>query len=102
MGTLGPDDPLPHEKAQSCKFPQEYWFGTFEKAQSYRCRAIIGPLAMRHLNDVSLTGRWRPVLVTGYMFHRNTGTDTLPLLKINIKINVKTLDLDSPEKTLLT
>ena len=60
--------PLPHGKAQSCKFPKEYWFGTFGKAQSYRCRVIIGPLAMRHLNDVSLAGRWWPVLVAGIDF----------------------------------
>ena len=57
---------------------------------------------MRYLNDVSPAGRWWPDLVTGYMFHRNTGTDPHPLLKINIKINAKTLDLDSPEETLLT
>ena len=56
VGTWGSGRPLPHGKAQSCKFPQEYWFGTFGKAQSYRCRVIIGPLAMRHLNDVSLAG----------------------------------------------
>ena len=31
VGTLDPDDSLPHGKAQSCKFPQEYWFGTLEK-----------------------------------------------------------------------
>ena len=83
-GGGGPDHPLPHGKTQSCNFPQEYWFGTFGKAQSYRCRVIIGPLAMRLLNDVLLAGRWWPVLVAGYRFHRNTGTDTIPLLK---KIN---------------
>ena len=64
IGPWGPDDSLPHGKAQSCKFPQEYWFGTFWK--SNRCRVITGPLVMRHLNDVSLVGRWWPVLVTGY------------------------------------
>ena len=32
VGTWDPDDSLPHGKAQSCKFPQEYWFGTFGKA----------------------------------------------------------------------
>ena len=52
VGTWGPDESLPHGKAQSCKFPQEYWFGTFGKAQSYQCRVIIGPLAMCHLNNV--------------------------------------------------
>ena len=80
VGTWGSEPPQPHRKAQSCSFPQEYWFGTFGKAQSYRCR----PLAMRHLNDVSLASRWWPVLVAGYMFHRNTSTDPIPLLK---KIN---------------
>ena len=28
----------------------------------------IGPLARSHLYDVSLAGRWWPVLVTGYRF----------------------------------
>ena len=84
VGTWGPGHPLPNGKAQSCIFPQEYWFRTFGKAHSYRCRVIIGPLAMRHLNDVSLAGRWWPVLDAGYRFHRNTGTDSLPFLKKNI------------------
>ena len=75
-GGGGLDNPLPHGKAQSCKFPQEYW-----KAQSYQCQVIIGPLAMHHLNDVSLAGRWWLVLVAGYRFHRNTGTDPRPILK---------------------
>ena len=30
----------------------------------YRFRVIIGPLARRHLYDVSLAGRWLSVLVT--------------------------------------
>ena len=59
VGTWDLEDSLPHGKAQSCKFPQEYWFGTFGKATD------VGS-AMRHLNDVSLVGRWWPVLVTGY------------------------------------
>ena len=67
----GQDDSLPHGKAQSCKFPQEYWFGTFGKAQSYLCRVIIEPLAMRHLNVVSLAGRRWPVLVTRYRLIKN-------------------------------
>ena len=52
---------------------------------------------MHLLNDVSLAGRWWPILVAGYRFHRNTGTDPIPLLKK--KKNVKTLDMDSPEET---
>ena len=39
---------------------------------------------MHHLNDVSLAGRWWPVLAAGYRFHRNTGTDPRPILKKNI------------------
>ena len=62
VGTGGLDYPLQHGNAQRCRSPQEYWFGTFGKAQSYRGRVIIRPLAK--------------------------------------KINVKTLDLDSPEETL--
>ena len=42
-------------------------------------------LSSDHLNDVSLADRWGPVLVPGYMFHRNTGTDPLPLLKKKYK-----------------
>ena len=44
-----------------------------------------------------MTFRW-PVLDTGFDFLRNTGTDPLhPFCKIKyIKINVKTLDLESP------
>ena len=44
---------------------------------------------MRHLNDVSLADQRGPVLVTGYMFHRNTGTDPLPPFekKINKRPN---------------
>ena len=34
------------------------------KVQSYLCRVIIGPLARRHLYDVSLAGRWLYVLLT--------------------------------------
>ena len=37
------------------------------KVQSYRYRVIIGPLARRHLYDVSLAGRWLPVLVTFFV-----------------------------------
>ena len=40
-GGGGQDNFLPHGKAQSCKFPQEYWFGTFGKAQSYGFQVII-------------------------------------------------------------
>ena len=56
---------------------------------------------MRHLNDVSLAGRWWPVLVSGRGFIRDTGTDHLPhfVKKVYLKINVKALDLDSPEET---
>ena len=72
------------EKQKSCNVPQDYWFRTYGKAQMYRCQVIIGPLAMRILNGVSLAGRWWPVLVAGYRFHRNTGTNPIPLLK---KIN---------------
>ena len=39
---------------------------------------------MHHLNDVSLAGRWWPVLAAGYRFHRNTGTVPRPILKKNI------------------
>ena len=39
------------------KFHQEYWFGTFGKAQGHRFRLIIAPLTMRHLNAVLLAGR---------------------------------------------
>ena len=45
VGTGGLDYPLQHGKAQRCRPPQEYWFGTFGKAQSYRGRVIIRPLA---------------------------------------------------------
>ena len=47
VGTGGPDHPLQHGKAQRCRSPQEYWFGTFGKAQSYRGRVIIRPLAKK-------------------------------------------------------
>ena len=32
---------------------------------------------MRLLNDVSLAGRWWPISVAGYKFHRNSGTVVL-------------------------
>ena len=35
VGTGGLDYPLQHGKAQRCRSPQEHWFGTFGKAQSY-------------------------------------------------------------------
>ena len=38
VGTGGLNYPLQHGKAQRCRSPQEHWFGTFGKAQSYRCR----------------------------------------------------------------
>ena len=52
VGTWDPDDSLPHGQAQSCKFPQEYWFGTFGKATD--------------VGSLSLVGRRWPVLVNGY------------------------------------
>ena len=51
VGTWGVlTTPSRMEKQKSCNVPQDYWFGTFGKAQSYRCQVIIGPLAMRLLN----------------------------------------------------
>ena len=64
VGTWGPDTPPPHGKAKSNKFPQEYWFGTNLPMSGHQ----------RTASDA-------PVLATGYRFHRNTGTDPLPLLK---------------------
>ena len=47
VGTGGLDYPLQHGKAQRCRSPQEHWFGTFGKAQSYRGRVIIRLLAKK-------------------------------------------------------
>ena len=58
--TGGPDTPSRMEKHKAVII-----LGLLvRKVQSYRCRVIIGPLARRHLYDVSLAGRWLPVLVT--------------------------------------
>ena len=48
VGTGGLDYPLQHGKAQRCRSPQEHWFGTFGKAQSYRGRVIIQPLGCQN------------------------------------------------------
>ena len=60
VSTGGPDTPSRMEKHKAVII-----LGLLvRKVQSYRCRVIIGPLARRHLYDVSLAGRWLPVLVT--------------------------------------
>ena len=62
----GPDPPPPPppEKTQKLRGPKQYWSRSPEKSQSYQasiqCWVIIGPPAKRHLNGVSLAGRWWP------------------------------------------
>ena len=57
VSTGGPDTPSRMEKHKAVII-----LGLLvRKVQSYRCRVIIGPLARRHLYDVSLEGRWLPV-----------------------------------------
>ena len=57
------------------------WWG--QRGSKYHCkRAIIGPPAKRHLNGVSLAGRWWPKLNAGMValwFYRGSG----PVLQRN-------------------
>ena len=54
----------PPEKSQKYRFSEQYWSRTLEKSQRYQASiqfwAIISMLAKRHLNGVSLAGRWWP------------------------------------------
>ena len=60
VSTGGHDHPSRMEKHKAV----DYLRITVGNVESYRCRVIIGPLARRHLYDVSLAGRWLSVLVT--------------------------------------
>ena len=61
-GTGGQDSPW---KITSLYLFEQYWSGSPGKLQSYQasihCRAIIGPLAKRYLNGISLVGWWWPI-----------------------------------------
>ena len=64
-GAGGPDSPPPPLKNKKrYRLSKQYWAGSPEKSQSYKasiqCWAAIGPPAKRHLNGVSLAGRWCP------------------------------------------
>ena len=61
-GTGGPDGPP--LKSQKYRVSLQYWYGSPEKSQSklarIQCSFIIGSPAKRHLNGISLEGRWWP------------------------------------------
>ena len=61
-GVGGPDPPPPPKKPQKYRVSQQHWSGSPEKSQSLQYWAIIGPPAKRHLNVVSLAGRWWPTI----------------------------------------
>ena len=61
-GRTGGQDPP--EKSQIYRVSYQYWTGSPVKPQSYQASiqwwATIGPPEKRHLNGVSLAGRWWP------------------------------------------
>ena len=63
-GDGGSGPPPPVKKSQKYRVSKQYWFGSPEKSQSFQasiqCWANIGTPARRHLNGVSLVGRWWP------------------------------------------
>ena len=63
-GAGSPPPPSP-EKSQKYRVSYQYWSGSPEQSQSYQasiqCWAIISPPAKRHLNGISLVGRWWPI-----------------------------------------